>query len=376
MHIRQLDTTRPRDIRQWIAFPHELYRHTPQWVPSMANDERLCMDASRHPFYEHSEAAFFVAESEKRETLGRIVVMNNCSANTYRGTQAAFFGRFEVVEDTAVSRTVFAIAEDWAKQRGLNAMLGPRGFIGSDGSGVLIEGFEHRPAMGVPYNLPYYARLYEDAGYEKDTEHFSGYVRGDHVLPERVHTIAERIKARRGFQIVNFTTKDEIRAWVPAVKKVHHQAFVNSHTFYPPTQAEMDMIADQIIGVADPGLIKLVLNREGDLIGFIFAYHDISAGLQKSRGRIWPFGWVHLLRDRKRTKWVNINGVGLLPEYQGLGGNAILYTELQKTIRAYGFEHMDVVQVDEKNLKSYRDMVALGVTWYKKHRHYRKEIKE
>jgi len=239
---------------------------------------------------------------------------------------------------------------------------------------VLIEGFEHRPALGVPYNLPYYARLYEDAGYKKDTDHFSGYVSGDHVLPERVHKIAERIKARRGFRIVNFATKDELRAWVPEVTKVHHQAFEGSHTFYPPTEVEMKMIAEQIISVADPGLIKLVLNREGRMIGFIFAYHDISAGIQKARGRLLYAGWVHLLRERRRTAWVNINGVGLLPEYQGLGGNTILYTELQKTIRAYGFKHIDVVQVDEKNLKSYRDMVALGVKWSKKHRHYKKRL--
>jgi hypothetical protein len=249
-------------------------------------------------------------------------------------------------------------------------MLGPRGFIGSDGSGVLIEGFEHRPAMGVPYNYPYYAKLYEDAGYEKDTDHFSGYLRGDHVMPERVHTIAQRIMERRGFQIVNFDSSEEIRAWVPKVKKVHRKAFEGSHTFYPPTEAEMDFIANQIIDVADPGLIKLVLNRKGDLIGFIFSYHDISEAIQKTRGRLLPFGWWHLMRERKRTKWVNINGIGLLPDYQGLGGNAILYTELQKTVRAYGFEHMDVVQVDEKNLKSYRDMIAVGVKWYKKHRHY------
>ena len=374
MHIRQLDPDRPRDIRQWIAFPHSLYRQNQQWVPSMESDERLCLDTSRHPFYEHSVAAFFVAEGDDGETLGRIAVMENRNANTYRGTMTAFFGRFEVVEDSEVSRLLFSAAETWARERGLVEMLGPRGFIGSDGSGVLIEGFDHRPAMGVPYNHPYYARLYENAGYEKDTDHFSGYVRGDHVLPERVHTIAERIKARRGFQIVNFNTGDEIRAWVPKVKKVHRQAFEGSHTFYPPTETEMTMIADQLIGVADPGLIKLILNREDDVIGFIFAYHDIGAGLQKSKGRVWPFGWWHLMQERKRTKWVNINGIGLLPDYQGLGGNAILYTELQKTIRAYGFEHIDVVQVDEKNLKSYRDMVALGVEWYKKHRHYKKDI--
>jgi GNAT superfamily N-acetyltransferase len=173
--------------------------------------------------------------------------------------------------------------------------------------------------------------------------------------------------------VVHFETKEEMKAWVPRVREVHRAAFEESHTFYPPTEEEMDSIANTIISVADPRLIKLIL-KDDHLIGFIFAYHDITAGIQKVRGRLFPLGWLHLLLERKNTKWVNINGVGVLPAYQGMGVNAILYTEIKRAVEELDFEHIEVVQVNEINFESRSDMETMGVKWYKNHRSYQRDL--
>jgi hypothetical protein len=110
------------------------------------------------------------------------------------------------------------------------------------------------------------------------------------------------------------------------------------------------------------------------VVGFIISYHDISPALQKSKGRVWPLGWWQILQERRRAEWVNVNGIGLLPEYRGLGANTLLYTELQKTVHAFGFKHIEVIQVDEFNFKSKSDMEAIGVQWYKRHRSYRYKL--
>ncbi len=358
-------------IRKFVQFPFKRYKDIPQWVPPIVGEEKANLQG-KHPFFQHSEAAFFTAERHG-ETLGRIAVMENKRANQFRGTKAAFFGFFEAVEQGEVAQGLFETAIDWARQRGLDTILGPRGLIGSDSGGVLVEGFEHRAALGVPYNFPYYDEFIMAAGFKKDTDHLSGYLPGDHLVPERIQRIAEKIKERRGYWIKTFKSKDEMRQWVPRVQTVHREAFEGTHTFYPPTDAEMQAIAGNLIGVADPSLIKLVMKGE-DIIGFIFAYHDISEGFRKARGRLWPLGWYHILKERNRNEWVNINGVGLLPAYQGLGANAILYTEIDKSIKAFGFKHMDIVQVNETNFTSYNDMMALGVQWYKRHRSYVREI--
>ena len=372
LEINKLNWARRQDIREFVIFPFRLYRDCPQWVPPLVGSILDDLNPDKHPFFKHSEAQLFLARNQAR-VLGRLAVMENRRFNQFRGEKTAFFGFYDVIEDLEVSQALFQAAFDWSRERGLNRIVGPRGLIGSDSSGVLVEGFDFRAAMGLPYNYPYYGQFIQEAGFQKDTDHLSGYARGDQILPERLHRIARRIQQRRGFEVIHFTSKEEMKSWVPRVREVHRQAFEGSHSFYPPTEEEMDSIANTIISVADPGLIKLI-QKDGQLIGFIFAYPDITAGIQRARGRIWPLGWLHLLQERRRTDWVNINGVGVLPAYQGMGVNAILYTEIKKSVEEYGFEHIEVVQVNEVNFESRSDMETMEVKWYKKHRSYQRDL--
>ncbi|PWH16027.1 MAG: hypothetical protein DDG59_10240 [Anaerolineae bacterium] len=326
------------------------------------------LDPQRHPFYEHSQAEFFLALDQNR-VVGRIGVQENRRHNHFRKTKDAIFCFFDAIEDEQVSNALFETIFEWAKRRGLERVIGPKGLLGSQAGGVLVEGFDRLPALSMPYNYPYYDRLITAAGFEKDTDHLSGYVRADHQFPERVIRIAEKVQARRGFWVKNFTSKKEMKQWIPIVARVHAEAFASNYSFVPPTEKELEMIAHSIISIADPPLVKVVMKGES-VIGFLFSYHDLSRGLQKAKGKLMPFGWFWLLLEKRRTKWLNVNGAGLLPEYWGSGANVILYLELQKTIRRYPFEHVEVVQVDEKNLASKSDMEAIGVTWYKRHRNY------
>jgi len=369
MRVCKLDTTRARDVRQFIDFPFELYRDSPQWVPPFLPEMKLVLNRSKHPFYAHSEADFFVAESEG-QTLGRIAVMNNRNYNTYHGRKHGFFYYFDIVEDRQVARSLFDAALGWAGHHGLDHLLGPKGFLQGDGLGMLVEGFEHRPAMGIPYNYPYYGALVQDAGFDKETDFLSGYLRGDHVLPQRFFELAEKVKARRGFWIKSFSNKQEMRQWIQRFGEIYNRIFTENWEYCPVTEAEMDVIADRLLDISDPRLMKLVM-KGGEIIGFLFAFPDISAAIQRARGRIWPSGWFHLLREFKRTKWVNLNGLGLIESHRGVGANAVLYAEVSKSVQDFGFEHADVVQVEERNAHSLGDMAAIGVNWYKRHRIYR-----
>jgi hypothetical protein len=143
------------------------------------------------------------------------------------------------------------------------------------------------------------------------------------------------------------------------------------HSYYPPTEAEMALVVETLLSIVEPSLIKLVLQGE-EVVGFILAYHDISAGLQRTKGRLWPFGWYHLWQERRQTKWVNVNAIGLLPAHRGVGANTLLYTELDKTVKSFDFEHLEMIQIHEDNLASRSDLENIGVEWYKRHRHYRR----
>lgn len=372
MEIKKVDLSNSSDVQQFIMFPFRLYRSSRFWVPPIIDTMRKNMDPNRHPFYQHSEAEFFLAV-EGGQTLGRVAVMENRRFNQYRNVKAAFFGFFDCVDDDQVSKRLFETVFEWAKKRGLNMVMGPKGLLGSEAGGVLVEGFDLLPAVSMPYNYPYYDRLLTEVGFEKDTDHLSGYLRANHQLPERFFRIAEKVKEKRGFWVKSFASKDEMKMWIPKVARVHAEAFANNYSFIPPTEAELEMIAHSIISIADPPLVKVVMKGE-DVVGFLISYHNISRGIQRAKGKLMPIGWMWILLEKKLTKWVDVNGVGLLPAYQGSGANAILYTELQKTIQAYPFEHVEVVQVDEKNFASFADMENIGVQWRKRHRGYIREI--
>jgi hypothetical protein len=372
LRVRKVDTSHAGNVRQFIAFPFSLYRDCPQWVPPIMSDMKLALNRDRYPFYRHSTADFFVAE-DRGQTLGRIAVIENRRYNAYHQSKTAFFYFFDVMEDLEVARALFDAASEWARDRGLDVIIGPRGLLRADAHGLLVEGFEHRPAMGVPYNYPYYARLLQELGFEKEIDYLSAHLSGDYDLPQRFYDIAETVKERRGFWVKSFTSKRELRRWVPEIQRINNEAFTEVWGYYPIDEAEANAIADRFLAVADPRLIKLVMKGD-EVVGFVIGYADISAGIQRANGRLWPLGWIHILLEFRRTKWANFNGAGLLPDHQGVGANAVLYTELARSVSQFDFEHADLVQVAENNVESIGEVNAAGAEWYKRHRVYRREL--
>lgn len=373
MQIRQLDPARQADTRKFNRFPFSLYRDCPQWVPMLSGEASRVFDRTRNPFYRHSDAAFFLAE-ERGTTLGRIAAIHNRHYSEYSGRPAAFFYFFDAVDDLVVGRGLFDAAFAWARGRGLTEVIGPKGMLRADGLGLLVEGFEHRAATGIPYNHAYYQRLIEAAGFEKEVDYVSGHMQRGEQLAQRFYDAAERIRERRGFAIARFATKDDLRRYIPAIGRIYNEAFTDVPFYYPVDEAELALIAERLLSVADPRLIKLVMKGE-EIAGFVLAYPDVTAAIRRMGGQIWPFGWFHLMREFRRTDWLNLNGVGLLPQYQGVGANAILYVELAKSIDEFPqFHHADFAQVAETNLKSLGDVTAIGVHWYKRHRIYRRAV--
>lgn len=371
LRVHKIGTDSRRDVKRFIDLPFRLYRDCPQWVPPLVDDVALMLNRRKYPFYEHSDADFFLAERAGR-VVGRIAVLENRPYNAHWQSRTAFFYLFDAENDREAGQALFAEIEAWAAGRGLNKIVGAKGFLQGDGIGVLVEGFEHHPAVGIPYNYPYYAELIEAAGYRYQRDFLSAYLPGHTQLPERLLAIAEKMKERRGFSIKTFATKKELRAWIPAIVQTYNDTFVGNWEFNPVTPRESKVIGERLLAIADPKLIKLVM--KGDTIaGFLFGFPDISEGIRRAGGRLWPFGWFWLLRDFKRTKWLNLNGAGILAPYRGLGVNAILYAEMQETMAAGNFDHADLVQMEEHVL-TLADTATAGGKVYKKHRIYEKEL--
>jgi hypothetical protein len=164
-----------------------------------------------------------------------------------------------------------------------------------------------------------------------------------------------------------------MEAWIPRIEEVHHKAFAHNPSYYPSTKEEFDQLARNIIAVADPRFIKLIKYKD-EIAGFVIGYPNINRALKRANGKLFPLGWLYILLENKFPQVLDLNGVGIMPEYQGLGGNVLLYSELDKVTRQAGSKMAEIVQVDERNFRSKSDMETLGVNFTKIHRTYQKDI--
>lgn len=372
--IEQVDTTQKKQVHRFIQIPFRLYQNHPQWVPPLLGDVELMLNRTQHPFYEHSDADFFIATREGRD-VGRIAALENKRFNAYHHTRQAQFYLLECENDPEVARALFEKVFAWASARGLNRVVGPKGFGVLDGYGLLVQGFEHRQMMTMMnYNYDYYPRLVEAVGFEKEVDFVSCYIsKQSFKLPERIHSIAERVQKRGALNVKRFKDKDELKQWADRIGEAYNKAFVNNWEYYPLTQKEIKFILDNLMLVADPKLIKVITAGE-EVVGFLFGFRDVSAALQRARGHLFPLGLIDLLVEMRRTNWLAINGAGILPEHQGRGGNAVLYSEMEKTLQDSHFEHADLTQVAETAVQMRQDLENVGGRAYKNHRVYSKPL--
>lgn len=375
INIHKVDLGSKREVNRFIQLPFELYANHPQWVPPFISDVKTMMNPAKHPFYDHSEAEFFYAERDGK-VVGRIAALENKPFNQYHEAKDAEFYFFECVDDQEVANALFETVFEWGRARGLTKLVGPKGFGPLDGYGIQIEGFEHRQMMNMMnYNYPYYRDLVENLGFVKVVDFVSSYIEPQKfVLPEKVRKAAEIAKKRGTFEVINFKNKRHLTSWAPRIGQAYNQAFVNNWEYYPLSQREIDFVVENVMTIVDPGILK-VIAKDDAVVGFLFPFPDVSAAMQKNQGKLGPIAILRLLREIKKTRWISFDGIGILPEYHGLGGNAILYAELEKSMHQNSqFLHSELTQVAETAEQMRKDLKNLGVEFYKNHRVYQRDI--
>lgn len=364
-----------RLVHQFVQLPYRLYRGSPYWVPPFWSDAKAMLNPAKHPFYEHSQAAFWLAVNEGR-VVGRIGALDNNIYNASHQCHKGMFALWEQEDDPAVAEALLGTAEQWCRERGLTHIIGPMGLSALDGFGILIDGFALRAALGMPYNPPYYQALIEPLGYATFEDALSGSIDPAAPFPERIHRGAELVAKRRGLGVRPLHTRADVMALVPGFRELYNQALGNTYDMMPLTETEVQVLAKQLLGFADPRLIKVVQRGE-QMVGFVLAYPEVAEAMQRCRGRLFPFGWALLLYAIKHTEWVTINGMGITEHERGLGGTAVLFSELHKSITtAQRFKHAEVIQIRSDNAKMLAELRDLGVDFYKTHRVYQKALVE
>lgn len=373
--VQQVDLKNKAEVNEFVQFQYDLYKGVPQFCPPFYVDIKLMLNKEKHPFYEHSDADFFIARGSDGKMLGRIAALENRHFNQYHNVKKCQFYLFDCVNDQEVANKLFERAFDWAHQRGLNVVVGPKGLGAFDGYGILTEGFEHHQMMTMMnYNFPYYQELVEKIGFETEVDFMSCYLKAENfVIPDRVRIIAEKVLERGTFKVLNFKNKRELKKYAGPIGEAYNKTFVNNWEYYPLTDREIKKLLDDLLLVADPRLVKIITHND-EIVGFLLGFPDITEAIQRSKGHITPISIIDMMTSLKTTKWVAMNGAGVLPEYHGRGGNALLYYEMEKTIKDFHFEHGELTQVSNTAVQMRKDMLSVGGQPYKNHRVYHKEI--
>lgn len=371
--IQTVDLAQKKQVQQFIQFPFDLYRNDPHWVPPLWIDMEFQLNKRKNPFFEHSEADFFVALQDG-QLVGRIAAIENRHYNEFHRTKKAQFYYFECIEDYTVAVALFERVRQWAQQRELDTLIGPKGLVNLDGFGMLMDGFDQRTMMTMMnYNPPYYPVYLERMGFTKEVDFVSCLFHKENFpLPERIYRIAERVEQRGELKVHRFRTIKEVKVWAKRIGEAFNKAFVNNWEFAPLTRREVQLVVDTLEMIADPRMIKIITHKD-EIVGFLFAFPDLADSLKRHRGRLFPFGLIDLLLEKRRTQWAAVNTMGILPEFQGIGGNALLYTEMEKTLLPR-FSHYALYQVAETSVNMRRDLINGGAVAYKNHRVFRREV--
>ncbi len=359
--------------RKFIQFPFDLYRNNPNWVPPLLTDMRNIFNKSTHGFYKHGEAQFLLA-MDGQQPVGRLVMLQSIN-QAKKISKTAHFYMFESQNDISIAHQLFDRGISWVKKRKIEKVYGPKGMTPMSGLGLLVRGFEHRPAFGMPYNPEYYADFLIKYGFSQVNESESGYINIDSIsLPEKIFKAAELVKQKKGLYTLQINTNKDLRNAVSILGLMYNAALVGDESGVPLTQNDLNTMAKGLMWIAQPKLVKIIM-KDDQAIGFLLAYPDVSKALQATHGRILPFGWVRILWEKYHTKCININGIGMVDEYRGMAGTAVLFSELYDSVSSSRqFKYAEVIQIGVENDRMRRELHDLGIDFYKTHAMYELNI--
>jgi len=362
------------DLRRFVMFPFDLYRTCPQWVPPLLSDEFRTLRADRNPAFEYCRSRYWLAYRNGR-IVGRVAgIINDRYIEKWKHRYARF-GWIDFIDDPEVCAALLGAVEAWAREEGMTGVHGPLGFTDLDSEGLLIEGFEEMGTLMDIYNFAYYPGHLESLGYRKDTDWVEYEVRTPEEIPEKAFRVGRLILKRYGLRLVEAKKSKELLPYAQDVFDLVNQAYAHLYGTVELTQKQVDAYIKQYFGYIDPRFNKVVVDGDGKLVGFGLILPSLTEALQKSRGRLFPLGFIHLLRALKNPKKLDLGLIAVRPEYQGKGIPAIIFSEVTRAAIECGNPSAETGRELEDNHNVRSLLKDYDARQHKRRRVYLKEIR-
>ena len=367
------EVTTKADIKKFVKFSFSLYKDSPFWIPPIIADEMETFDKTKNPAFKNAEARLFLAY-KNNEIVGRIVAIINRIEVNQQKVKKMRFGWFDFINDTNVSEALLHKVGEIGLENNLEFMEGPVGFSNLDKVGVLTEGFNEIGTMITWYNHSYYHSHYERLGFVKEKEYMENRFPFSNVDPKFFAKANELVKRRYGVKAVNFTKTKDILPMTDKMFDLFNDSYASLSSFVPITEIQKAYFKKKYISFINPEYIKFILDKNDKLIAFSIVMPSFSKALQKSKGKLFPFGIFHLLRAKQRSKDVIFYLIGVHPEYQNKGVTALIFNEYYKTFSDKKIENCIRTPELEDNIAIKQIWKHFNPEIYKRRRTYRKDL--
>ena len=345
LQIKEVHTI--KEIKQFVGFQYSLYKGDLFWIPPIKNDEVKQLNPGKNPAFKFCNTKFWTAWKNGK-CVGRIGAIINHEYNKKTGEKKGRFSRVEFIDDKEVSSGLFKAAENWLKEKGMEKVHGPLGFTNIDTQGLLIEGFDYLPSIASVYHKAYYNDHIEELGYQKEND----WIEFRLTLGEKAHNKAIRganlIKKRYGFEVIKFSSTAELREYVHPMFTILNEAFQELPYVTTFNDEMIELYSDKYFKVINPKYVT-VIKKDKQIIAFLVGMPSLSEAMQKAKGKLFPFGFYHIMQAMKHPRVIDLLLTGVIPEYQNAGAAVILFAEIQEEMIKQGIDQMETTGIFETN---------------------------
>ena len=365
-----------REMRTFISFAYNLYKNHPCYVPNLLSDDAATLDRKKNHAFEFCEADYFLAYKDGK-VAGRVAAMINHKTNEAWNVRQVRFGWIDFIEDIEVLEALLKTVSDWGRERGMTDIAGPLGFTDFDPEGMLVDGFDKMGTMITIYNYEYYPAFFERLGYHKEVDWVEYLIRLPESLPERFEKMANMVMEKNRLRIRHLTMSDiRKEKYGHKMFRLINECYKDLYGYSMLTEKQMDQYVSQYLTFIDLRMVTFIENLEGELVACGITLPSLAMALKKARGRLFPFGWLHLLNALyvNRPDTLDLLLVAAKPEYRSKGLNSVMFYDLIPSLIKLGFKYAESNPELETNLKVQTLWSTFDSQIHKRRRVYAKSL--
>ncbi|PKO99194.1 MAG: hypothetical protein CVU13_06605 [Bacteroidetes bacterium HGW-Bacteroidetes-8] len=371
MEFKIKEVTTPSQIKKFIKFPHKLYKGNNQYVPVLNGDEFETLTKS--PALEYCKIKMWVATDNKNKIVGRVAGIWNPHSNEYHFEKRVRFGWFDFIDNRDVAAALLEQVAGWGRELGMEQMHGPLGYNTLNRQGMMIEGFENTPPINCLYNYPYYSRIMDELGYEKQVDWVQIKLRADEGVPDKIKRINSMLLEKHNLRIMDIKELKGSSKLIKSFQKSYNEGFKDIDNFVPLTDSEVEKVAKDYFSKLRKELTCIILDGEDNIAAFGICVPNLSTSFKRAGGRLFPFGFLHILREFRNYTTIDLLLLGASSEWQNKGISSIYHTHIATNLERGTIKYA-ITNPQAENNSAYKVWDRYGYEPYMKRRCYIKSL--